>query len=53
MLEGSGSVGFLPGLTFGSRILFEVKESEVLKQVKGLGLGFELRFEVGNLKFWI
>lgn len=25
------------GLTFGFRILFEVHESEVLKQVKGLG----------------
>lgn len=54
MLEGSGSAGFLLGLTFGSGILLKVKESEVLKQVKGRGLGPELRSEVGNkLKFWI
>lgn len=41
-------------ISFGLRILFEVKESEVLKRVKGLGLGFELRVGVGNkVTFWI
>lgn len=30
-------------LTCGFRILFEVKKSEVLEQVEGLGLEFELR----------
>lgn len=36
----------LLGLTFGFRILSEVKKSEVLEHVKGLGLGFELKLGI-------
>ena len=36
VLEGSGRAGFLLGLTFGSRILFGVKKSEVLKTGPGV-----------------
>ena len=36
-------------LTCGFRILFEVKKSEVLEQVEGLGLEFELRCGISEI----
>lgn len=51
--EGYASADSLLEPTFRLRILVEVNESDVLKEVKSLGLGFELRVGVANkLTFW-